>query len=462
MQFTETWWKIEADLYLWLMNMMVGYALLRFVKPFMKKRQTAVYAGAAYFAAMSLLDLIPVVIGNFTAYSMGVLAAFLVMCLTERERYRQKMFIAVTFFSLRWLSLYMIGALFQRIFLRMTYTSYMGGNEWGRFWSLAGMELLKLAFAFGVLQISTGLIVRHYADKGEDMTTREMLMLITPSVEGMTGYWMVKYYQSCIEGGMRAAPSGLYYLVAFWHYGIWIATIVVVTVLFQKIRAKQEEELYDGMLSEQLNSMKRHIGQVENLYQDIRGLKHDMANHILTLEKLYGSDETAAAKEYAKELKAALNHADMDIKSGNPVTDVILREWKEEASKHEIRFRCGFGFPTGSRINAFDVSILLNNALQNAVENTAGEKDGLIEIRSYRNKNAFIIEIRNTFTGQLRWDTENMLPVTSKDKAADPAFGKKHGHGLRNMKRVAEKYMGDIDISAADGEFKLSVMLMME
>ena len=66
-----------------------------------------------------------------------------------------------------------------------------------------------------------------------------------------------------------------------------------------------------------------------------------------------------------------------------------------------------------------------------------------------------MIEISNSFTGNLQWDTEKELPVTSKSKEG-------HGYGLANIRRVAGKYSGDIDIVLKDGEFCLSIMLMLE
>ena len=67
-----------------------------------------------------------------------------------------------------------------------------------------------------------------------------------------------------------------------------------------------------------------------------------------------------------------------------------------------------------------------------------------------------MMEIRNSFSGSLRWDSQSGLPVTSKKKAEG------HGYGLSNIRRVAEKYFGDIDIALEDGEFRLSIMLMTE
>ena len=151
-----------------------------------------------------------------------------------------------------------------------------------------------------------------------------------------------------------------------------------------------------------------------------------------------------------------------EVKSGNPVTDVILQEWKIEAEKRGICFRCDFHYPAGSNINAFDVSVILNNALQNAVENTVEGETAYISVNSYRRNNVFMIEISNSFMGKLQWDAECGLPVTSKEKTESHGYGQTHGYGLSNIRKVAGKYFGDLDITQKDREFLLSVMLMMD
>ena len=102
----------------------------------------------------------------------------------------------------------------------------------------------------------------------------------------------------------------------------------------------------------------------------------------------------------------------------------------------------------------FDTSVILNNALQNALEHTA--ENAFVSIRSYHRNNAYMIEITNSFTGDLQWDPESGLPVPSKRNAQG------HGYGLSNIRRVACKYAGDIAIDIKGGNFCLSVMLMME
>lgn len=456
MELMEICCATETYIYIIAYTSMTGYILYYFAKPFMIKKDKTFCVGASYIFTMCILDVVPVMLSNFVAYSTGILLAFLVMCWIERRNYRQKIYIVITFFSLRWLSAYLASTITANLYGKMVMTPYLAGRPVRQLVATVGTDILKLAIMFSVLRFSVGRIIKAYTYKRENMTTKELLMLIVPSVTGMTGYEIMQYYQTYIETSVQETVSGNYYVLALLHYGISIVTIVVVAVLFHNIKENQEGKLQNEMISAQIDNMKRHIGQVENLYQDIRGMKHDMANHILTLERLYAANEAEQAQEYARELTTALvNMAAGEIKSGNPITDTILQEWKTEAEKRNICLESEFHFPADSNINVFDLSVILNNALQNAVENTVGGEAAHIDVLSYCRNNAYMIEISNSFTGSLQWDTECGLPITSKGETES------HGYGLSNIRKVAQKYFGDMDIVLQDEKFLLSVMLIM-
>lgn len=457
----ESCWNFVSCVHMIVQMMVMGYVLYRFAKPFMQDKKGAVCTGIVYFATMLFLYFVPLNINNFTAYSIGLAAAFLVMYRTDRRNFRQKIWIAVTFFALRWLSVYMVGIITEELYQKIIGATYMAGHPYVQLAAYIIMEILVVAAKAAVAGLGAGYIVKAYIYKNENMSLKEMFMLIVPSITGMTGYGIMQYYQSYLEISVGEAISGAYHILAFLHFGISIVTIVVMTVLFQNIKARQEEKLQNELMSAQIDSTKKHIAQVESLYQNIRSIRHDMTNHILTLEGLYAGEQREEAKAYGAELKNLLSEMTGEIKSGNPVTDVILQEQKKEAEKRNIRFRTDFYYPKGSRINAFDISVILNNALQNAMEHTNGDAP-YISVHSYHRDNAYMIEICNSFTGDLQWDTENELPVTTKRKADGHGYGKVHGYGLVNIRRVAGKYSGDIAIDVKNGEFCISIMLMMD
>lgn len=451
MEHLDLYWEVVSALCTTVELYGIGYILYRFAKPFMENKKGAFCIGAAYFAAMMILNFVPFMINTFLAYCIGVSAAFVVMCRIDRRNYRQKIFIAVTFFSLRHLSVCMARLLTDLLYiLDKTKTPIVDLLVFGV------IELTDCVMEFALLGISVRCIVKAYVYKSDEMSAKEMFMLTVPSIMGMTGYGIMIQYQTSSGLSWMDPVSGLYNALAFLYFGVSIITIVVVTVLFQKIKAGQEEKLQNELLATQIDSLERHIAQVENLYQNIRSIRHDMTNHILTLERLYAGNHEEEAANYSRELKSALALTAGEIKSGNPVTDVILQEAKDEAEKRNIRFQSDFYYPTSTNINAFDVSVILNNALQNAMENVEKNGSPYISVLSYHKNHAYMIEISNSFGGSLKWDEERELPVTSKEKAEG------HGYGLSNIRMVARKYAGDIAIDVKKNEFCLSVMLMME
>ena len=140
-----------------------------------------------------------------------------------------------------------------------------------------------------------------------------------------------------------------------------------------------------------IENTKQHISEVEKLYGDIRALKHDVGNHITVLENLYLKKETTEIEKYLAELKSAWSESVAEIKTGNPVTDVILTQKQKEAEEKGIDFRCKFMYPTDTGINAFDVSVILNNAITNAFEGVSGCKNPYVSISAYRKKNAYLL-----------------------------------------------------------------------
>ena len=97
-------------------------------------------------------------------------------------------------------------------------------------------------------------------------------------------------------------------------------------MLYQDIRAKQEENQQAKILGAQISSLRQHMEQVEGLYQNIRSIKHDMTNHVLTLEGLYEGNQAEEARAYSNCLKAELAQMTGEWETGNPVTNVILQE----------------------------------------------------------------------------------------------------------------------------------------
>ena len=197
-----------------------GYILYRFAKPFMENKKGTACIGIAYFAVMLLLYLVPMEINTFAAYSMGIWSAFIVMCRIDRRNYKQKTFIAVTFFSLRWLSEYMTRIIINAVYnIKLVSDAFYipERNLAAKILIFGGVELLDTVIGFALLGISVRYIVKTYVYKREDMSIKEMSMLIVPSLTGMTGYGILIQYQNSSGMSWMEPICGLY---NDWHFCI--------------------------------------------------------------------------------------------------------------------------------------------------------------------------------------------------------------------------------------------------
>lgn len=437
-----------------------GYCFYRLVKPFMKNKKGAALGGGAFVLVVLLLYEVSSYVEAWVAYGIALFVTLLVMCLSDRRNYAQKVFLVGTFFPMRRSTTAMAEILYDHLYNWAERTDYMAEHLYMWFALWVSMSVFYLIFETFFIAGCTWLILKTYSNKQAKMEKGELFMMLIPSLEGVAGYEILQYYRTFYIIEARGIP-GIYDLLSFLYYAVSLTILIVFIMLYQKIKERQEEKLRSRLLEAQVESIQQHISQVEGLYQNIRSIRHDMTNHILTLERLYAGNRLEEAREYSEDLKAVLAGTEKEqslteIKSGNPVTDVILQEKKNEAEKKKIRFWSAFYYPENANINAFDISVILNNALQNAIENVKMNDDPYIRIRSYRRDNAYMIETANCFAENLQWDEESGLPLTTKEGTDG------HGYGLSNIRRVAEKYSGDIAIDVKNGEFCLSVMLMLE
>lgn len=423
-------------------------------KSFMKKK-AAFCGGAAYFLIILLIYITEFSVDAYIIEGVGILSMFLMICWMDRRNYKQKLFLVITFFSFIWLASAMAEIIYDHLYYFTAGTDYMQNHPNMSLALFTAMCACYAAAESAFIAVEIWQILKVYVNKRAEMERKELVMLSLPSVMGVIGYETIRYYRVFYIAKIGKAKED-YDVLMFLYCAVAMITVIAVIVMYQNIKAKQEENLQAKLLAAQIDSIRKHVEQVESLYQNIHGIKHDMTNHILVLERLYAGDKAEEAKAYGEEMKAQLSKMDGGVKSGNPVADVILQEFKEEAIKRGISFRSEFHYPVDSDINVFDLSVILNNALQNAIENTGNEGERHISIHSYRRNNACMIEISNSFNGNIQWDAESGLPITSKKKPDS------HGYGLSNIRRVARKYAGDIDIVLKEGEFCLCIMLMAE
>ena len=108
----------------------------------------------------------------------------------------------------------------------------------------------------------------------------------------------------------------------------------------------------------------------------------------------------------------------------------------------------------------FDLGIILNNLLDNAIE--ACEKlesgKGFIRITLKRKKQFLLLEVENSFDGDIPIRKGSSFPATTKQSVL-PDIVTEHVIGLENVRDVAGRYFGGVNIKVKGDIFHVTVML---
>lgn len=195
-----------------------------------------------------------------------------------------------------------------------------------------------------------------------------------------------------------------------------------------------------------------HYAEVENMYNQTRGWRHDYRNHIQVLKNYAELGDLEAVKHYLNELAEDLNTVDLALKTGNRMTDIILNSKISLARSKEIQVRADAHVPVTLSTAEIDLCIILGNLFDNAIEACQQQPGGERMIRVYMDmKNTQLyISFTNT-TAQKKQKKENGRFATTK--------GRGRGCGLVRIDTIIERYQGYIRRGSEDGAFTTEILL---
>ena len=330
--------------------------------------------------------------------------------------------------------------------------------------SVIVIAVICVRFYAFLLSIYLFLISRKFVNKDYLLQVQENIFLVLPCVAALCISVTIKMMITSVENGMTVIIYDTVPATRFWIPVICVlllSAIVASVILFQKLVQYNEETRKRAILENQVWQMQKEIVEIQDIYTDMRGLRHDMRSHIANISLLVKNVAGSVNEElesYIGKMEKTVSKLDFTYQTGNPITDIIIHQKGQETEKKQIQFKVDFAYPPNLLIDIYDIAVILNNALENAIEACRkAEGNKQIKLHSYVKGSLFFIEVENDFSEDIIIEKESGLPVSSKES------GKLHGIGISNIQRCAKKYKGDIDIeiSDTDGRKKFSLTVMM-
>lgn len=195
-----------------------------------------------------------------------------------------------------------------------------------------------------------------------------------------------------------------------------------------------------------------HYREVENMYRQIRGWRHDYRNHIQALKVLARNGDLDGIRDYLDLLDTDLNTVDLAVKTGNAMADAILNSKISLAKSRDIPVQVDAHIPVKLRMSELDLCCILGNLFDNAIEASLPLPPDQRLIRVY-------MDMKGT---QLYISFTNFTAEKKRTKVAGrfrTTKGDGHGFGLVRMDAIVERLEGYLSRNSEDGAFTTEILI---
>ncbi len=204
--------------------------------------------------------------------------------------------------------------------------------------------------------------------------------------------------------------------------------------------------------SYQQELIQTHFQEVDNMYRQIRGWRHDYRNHIQTMKAYAALEDWEALKKYLDLLDDDLQHVDTVIKTGNAMTDAILNSKISLAKSKQIAVKADAHIPVQLKISEIDLCCIIGNLFDNAIEASLKlpPEQRLIRVYMDMKQTQLYISFTN-FTADKKRQKIGTRFMSTK--------GKGHGLGLVRIDEIVSRMDGYISRNSEDGAFTTEILL---
>lgn len=207
----------------------------------------------------------------------------------------------------------------------------------------------------------------------------------------------------------------------------------------------------------QSDLLERQVQEVENLYRQIRGMRHDLRNHAQTMQAYIALGQTDLLEGYLSELSDSFEQVDDVLRTGNVMADAILNSKLSLARSGGIAVNAKASVPAASAVPDVSLCTILGNLLDNAMEaclRIPEPDERFLRVYIAPMKGQLYVNVTNSAPGRAKTENGRYLSAkTGRDSHA------RHGFGLSQIDRAAKLCGGYVNRQQDEGVFSTEIML---
>ena len=290
------------------------------------------------------------------------------------------------------------------------------------------------------------LVIEKMITIHKDAEDAQNISLVLMPICSIIVITLLIYTDTCTDIGLTIVSIGL--LIANF------LMLYLYNLLLHSISRQYEME----MLKTQLQAYANQLNVVLRGEEKIKALRHDIKHHLNELMLLANKHDVAEIQKYIDEMNSFLRNPNEIVASGNLEIDSVLNFMLQKAEKELKTVDVKVMLPEKVR-HSFDINVMLGNLLENAIEAAGKTENKYLSVHIKLKRGILKVKIENSFESSyiLRKEQNRKDTILKTTKP----FTKQHGIGLKNVKKIVEKYNGTMAVTAQEGIFCVNLLLYM-
>ena len=245
----------------------------------------------------------------------------------------------------------------------------------------------------------------------------------------------------------------------YWRNLLSIIILLRINIMMFNIFVKLSENLElkrkTSIYEKEFTLLEQHMHERENLMKEIRVKRHDLKHQMLNLLMLLKDQDYKKLEENIEKL------AELDSLNGlfvvnteNSIIDAFVNSKYAFATERGIKFDAKLNIPAELPFAGEDISVILGNALDNALEACLRGKvdDPYVKLNMSYDQGNLVILVENTFDGFLKKERKTGW-ATRKNNS------QQHGIGIQSIRNVIQKYHGYYHVDIEEKVYRLEMVL---
>lgn len=305
-----------------------------------------------------------------------------------------------------------------------------------------------MAAVQAVILIPLFLYIRNvYSDaveKEADASIWRYLWLIPATFYLLWFYHLYGSGQSGLDVALQ--PANALFLLCI-NLGAFLIYHIVARLLSEYCRNMELEQQNHMLLLENLQYV-----NLKDRIQETRRAEHDLRHHMALMAAYLEDGEYDRLRAYLDEYRSSLPEDSQAVFCRNHTANLLLSYFARQAADAGVGFAAYGNLPADLGIAESDLSVILGNLLENALQACMAQEGFRRQIvfRGKMEGQCLLVTVDNTFEGELRQDPNGALLSTKRGGS---------GLGLESVRHIAARYGGMLRTECRDGMFCASVLL---